>query len=261
MDEKKDAIKDIIEKSGNTFHSKVVKFLREKGWSVLISPYYNDNITDKPREIDIIAEKAIKIEHFIENQYIGTFCERLFIECKYISKEIVFWFDNKDEEKAKNRITADTPLKYPNEINDHHYSTNKEKKVAKLFASNPDKSQDNEIIYKALNQSLNAMIYYKNTPSITSTERTTNLSPVNYPLILCNEFDKLYKTDLEKDGEYSKIEENFQLEVNYAYLNKYKSSIPDYFLIDIIDFNKLDKFLKVLDEDVALIKGRYRREV
>jgi len=34
----KDKIQEIIEASGNNFHADVIKFLREKGWTVLISP-------------------------------------------------------------------------------------------------------------------------------------------------------------------------------------------------------------------------------
>lgn len=56
-----DPVKQIIENSGNGFHYKVVNFLREKGWVVLVSPYYNDNVTDKQREIDIIAEKSLRL--------------------------------------------------------------------------------------------------------------------------------------------------------------------------------------------------------
>lgn len=35
--------------------------LRGRGWTVTVSPYYSENFTDKPREIDIIAEKAVPI--------------------------------------------------------------------------------------------------------------------------------------------------------------------------------------------------------
>jgi hypothetical protein len=53
-----DKVKAIIAQSGNTFHCNVLKYLQDKGWNVLISPYYNDNVSSKPREIDLIAEKA-----------------------------------------------------------------------------------------------------------------------------------------------------------------------------------------------------------
>ena len=47
----------------------------------------------------------------------------------------------------------------------------------------------------------------------------------------------------------SNISEDFQLEVNYAYVSKGGNSRLDYFLIDIVDFNKFEIFLTVLQDD------------
>lgn len=65
--EKKSAAQKIIERSGNSFHSRVVKKLRELEWGVLVSPHYNNNFTDKPREIDIIAEKKFDVNEFMND--------------------------------------------------------------------------------------------------------------------------------------------------------------------------------------------------
>lgn len=107
---KKESIKELIEKSGNNFHYEVVKFLRNKEWTVLISPYYNDNISDKPREIDIIAEKKFDIKDDFGYAWIATLNVRLFIECKYISKPVALWFDKKDKEMATKRVIKDIPI-------------------------------------------------------------------------------------------------------------------------------------------------------
>jgi len=243
-----------------SFIVRLLVFLREAGWTVLISPYYNDNITDKPREIDIVAEKPFVIkEHF--GNFLGTLNIKFFVECKYINREIVFWFDDKDKEKAVKRIMRDVGLKSPDEnstINKHHYL--KDNKVAKLFSSNPNKLLDNELIYKAINQSLNAMVYYKNSGSMLSDRRQYIKKIVNYPLIICNTFNKFYKVDVGNNS-YSKIDDNFQLEINYAYLDRNKNSQHDYFLIDIVDFsnNRFDNFLKELeDNDIKIIKERLK---
>jgi hypothetical protein len=53
----------ILKRSGHAQHSRVVNLLRGDGWSVVVSPYYSDNFSDKPREIDIIAEKAFSYDH------------------------------------------------------------------------------------------------------------------------------------------------------------------------------------------------------
>jgi len=274
MAEKKDSIKELLEKNANRFHFEVVNFLRDNSWEVLISPYYKDNITEKPREIDIIAEKEFPVKGFPDRfaeKEIGNVNVKLFIECKYIKNSILFWFDKKDEEKARKRVEKDlSPLKLPESeaatIYKHHY-LNKEQ-VAKLSESTKNKTQEHEIIYKALNQSLNAMIYYKNTPPIISKVKGNGLSTfktINYPLILCNSFDKFYRvTNSEGKTKYSKIlGKSFQLEVNYVYFDKLlKGDNVDYFLIDIIDFVKFNDFLHLLKTpEIDSIVEMERRQV
>src|SRR3989304_4244472 len=86
MSQELDKVKVIIDQSGNTFHCKVLKYLQEKGWIVLISPYYNDNVSSKPREIDLIAEKEFNVEDGLRTPF-RTVKVKLFIECKYIPQK------------------------------------------------------------------------------------------------------------------------------------------------------------------------------
>ena len=255
----KDKIKNLIEKSGNNFHYQVVNFLREKGWSVLVSPYYCDNLTNKPREIDIIAEKNFDIKKTYRQRSfpVNTLLIRLFIECKYIPGIICFWFDNKDREKAIERILADTPLKPPDEyvlINKHHYLESSQ--VAKLSSSSKS-NQDKDIFYTAINQSLNAMIYYRSMSPLLLKDLIVNReirSTVNYPLILCNCFDNIYRV---KGSDGVKISDNyFQVELNYVYRDKDKNDRKEYFLIDVVEFKKFGLFLEEALEkkDIGIIK-------
>jgi len=236
-------IKEIIEESGNTFHFEVVDFLRKKDWGVLISPYYSDSISNKSREVDIIAEKDFLIENELEDKT-GLIRVRFFIECKYIKKEIVFWFDKKDTEKALKKLVNSTLLK-PSTVNTaiENHRCFKEEDVAKLFSSSQDKLQENEPIYRALNQSLNSMISYTDINPVTKLPRRKLPveETVDYPIILCNSFDKFYKSDT------SGISDNFQLEINYAYRYNDKN-LHDYFLIEIVDFDKFDNFLEKLEK-------------
>lgn len=218
---KLDIAKEIVNRSGNNFHYQVVNFLRERGWNVLVSPYYTDNLTDKPREIDIIAEKAFDVTAFISN-WIGTINVKLFIECKYINTNNVFWFDAINKQEVIKRIMTDTPLEDPREnisIEKHHYMN--VEKVAKLFASENKSQENGEVFYKAINQNLNALVYYKNKGNasiIPKGGKTVNvLCALNYPLIVCNSFDNLFGIDVVEGIEPKNIENNFQLEVNYTY--------------------------------------------
>lgn len=253
----KPKVQEIIDKSGNSFHSRVVNLLRGQGWTVLVSPYYSDNFTDKPREIDIIAEKKFDVHDF--HGWEGTVNVQLFIECKYINCETVFWFDAKDKERAVKRITSDTGMDEParnTAITKHHYYT--DVSVAKLFASEKSRGEDNEIISKAINQNLNATVYYRKHPlkliTVPDGYIQKILKRVSYPLIVVNSFDTFHSTTMGGDGATTQITEPFQLEVNYAYVDKERNSQNEYFLVDVVSLDKLTEFLTSIENsDVKTI--------
>src|SRR5688572_1817772 len=87
-----DEIQAIVDESGNSFHCKVTNFLKENGWHTLVSPYYMDGATNKPREIDLITEKQWSRESDHGHRQSGAVTIKLFIECKYIPQPTVFWF-------------------------------------------------------------------------------------------------------------------------------------------------------------------------
>ena len=242
----------LIEQSGNTLHYAVVRFLREKEWTVSISPYYSDYATDQSREVDIIAERLYPIHRSPFDQFVGTINVRLFIECKYLNGEIAFWFDSKNKANATARITSDTPLTQDNIYTQkHHYLL--DERMAKLFSKKLGSDQD--IIHKALTQVLHVIIYYKeyHTPSMLLPDCQKILAHLNYPVIICHSFENFYQVH-EDGNEFSRIFENFQLEVNYTYLSRAGSSKLDYFLIGVVDFNKMENFLALLEEaDIGAI--------
>ncbi len=246
-------IEKIIQNSGNNFHCRVSNFFNSKNWTTLISPYYTDIVTDKPREIDIIAENEYPLlNHF--GRKAGTVNISLNIECKYLSKETVFWFDKKDTYKANEWILKNTPHQEIIRSRDKHRYLNTNEKVAKLFASSNKPSSENEMFYKALNQCLNAMVYNRRSDSIIQRNQSTKvLKTIEYPVIICNSFEKLYRVEIDDDSKISKIQDNFQIEVNYAYLDFNQKRRREYFLIDVIDFNKTDEFLDVLQKDAESI--------
>jgi len=250
-DRKGEKVRKLIEESGNNFHFMVVDFLRENGWTTLVSPYYNDYLSDKAKEIDIVTEKIFYTKNVFgaDTGYIKV---RFFIECKYIKNDIVFWFDNKDKEKSFELVVHSTPLKENNTYTErHHYLINNP--VAKLFSSNSNKD---DIIYKALTQSIHSMIYFRNNNfPIHQKTYLKKSCIINYPIILCNSFDNFYRVDKGAKEGYSAIDSSFQLEVNYAYLDKDKNNRNEYFIIDIVDFRKFGKFISELEaSDVYAVK-------
>lgn len=255
MSQDLDKVKAIIAQSGNTFHCKVLKYLQGKDWTVLISPYYNDNVSSKPREIDLIAEKEFDAKNGC-GTFLGTVNVKLFIECKHIPQKTVFWFHDKDKLKAIELVNQMIPRgKGHPSIMQHHYLAGVDS-VAKLFADERKNSADNEIFYKAQNQCLNAMVSCRNKGSIIKLPPGRNgyvLEIINYPIIVCNSFDNLYRVEIDTDIEPPKITENFQLEVNYAYMTSNGNNRNKYFLIDILNFNSFDIFLEKIEVDTGLV--------
>lgn len=246
-------VEDIIKESGNSFHAKVVNYLRDKDWMVVISPYYKDNATDKSREVDIMAEKAYQAisEHGIDLGYVHV---RLFIECKYINKDTVFWFDERDGVKSKEWVIKFTPCENNNIHTDkHHYLINNE--VAKLFSSQKDKSTLNEPIYTAINQSLSSMIYLRTIQTMLPKVPGRRMRClINYPLIICNNFKKFHQVTMQSDKPNT-IDKPFQIEVNYAYKDPHKETNENkYFLIDVANFEKIDDYFDLLNEDINIMK-------
>jgi hypothetical protein len=261
MTKKKTAVEEIMERSGNGFHTRVVNLLREQKWTTLVSPYYSDNFTDKPREIDIIAERKFDVNDFISD-WLGTLNIRLFVECKYITGDTVFWFDNKDIARATERIMADTGMDHPNHninIQELHYFA--DVPVAKLFSSEKSRGEDNEIMNKAINQNLNALVYYRNRTDLIPNDphfRNQVLRRVSYPIIVVNSYEHFFRTSMaDGTGKVEPITEPFQLEVNYAYVDKERTGRNEYFLIDVVSFDKLPEFLAMLEKtDIKAVIGK-----
>src|SRR5688572_32786563 len=72
---------------------------------------------------------------------------------------------------------------------------------------------------------------------------------VEMPVMLCNSFADFYRVEMEDQPTPQPINENFQLEVNYAYRDLRGNHMSEYFLVDIVDFNKLEDYIKVLEYD------------
>jgi hypothetical protein len=256
-------IEKSAKESGNNFHHQVLKRLKDEGCFVQISPYYNDFVSEKPREIDLLAEKTFKVyeSSFLREQVKGLINVRLYIECKYIpeSVEIVFWFYERDKFKVEELVTKDTGLSAGNSYSrKHHYLKNSDK-VVKLINHKvkTTRGEDKEIFYKALNQSLNATISLRGKKSIIPNAylgAQKMIKTIHYPVIVCNSFENFYKMNMDVEGTPSNIKDNFQLEVNYTFIDKDRNQKDEYFLIDVVAIEKLNEFLFSLNDDISAIK-------
>jgi hypothetical protein len=245
----------LVEESGMITHFKTTDILRKNGWSVLISPYYHDSISDSIRETDIIAEKQFNLSKDVFCDFSIQLNIQLFIECKYIKQEIAFWFDeiNVKEEITNIEKEIDLNLAYeksgdiePKKF--HHFDY---KSAAKLFSTNSNKE---DVIYKAMNQCLHSQINYRRTgknPIFNRFYEKSFSKIVQYPVIVCDNFENLFEVKFDDKGSFSTegMKKNFVLEANYR---------DDYFLIDVVGINYLSVFLKSIEEEAKSLLEAYR---
>ena len=245
-------INTLIEESGMITHFKTSNILRKGEWSVLVSPYYYDSISDSIRETDLIAEKQFYSSVRLDNSSVQVNIQ-LFIECKYIKQEIAFWFDNIDKDKAVENLENEVDLRIMYnrsgaDIALEKFHTLHNDSVAKLFSTNTNKE---DVMYKAMNQCLHSQINYRKTGKKLifnkhSDFRGSRSQIVQYPVIICDNFDNLNKVNFNEveNFETEKLKNHFVLETNYR---------EDYFLIDVVDILFLDQFLTILDEEARAI--------
>jgi hypothetical protein len=248
------------------FHYQVYNYFRNKGWKVQLSPYYIDNYTQKPREVDIIAEKFYKIEPSTiistnlkeglsdQQKYIGTFNVRLYIECKLKKlEEYILFFEKpinkKFEVLLESRNIFYSEAEIPN-IEIHCFNRD----VSKLFSI---QSKLHDYFFDAINQSLHSMIYF-NTLFKKEGPIISLFSPeeLNYLKILAiASFPVVILEDIKtKDINNKSIEDNFVAEVNYAYYDEINRNFKNkIFYVDVVSFTKIDKFLENLDNSVKKI--------
>jgi hypothetical protein len=131
----------------------------------------------------------------------------------------------------------------------HHYLA-QSPKVAKVFATSANKAPETEPFYKALTQALNAMVSMRGEPiTVPALKNSTPQVVIEFPVVVCSSFDHLFAVDFYAESTPTPISENFQLEVRYAYIGRNNSHYDEYFLLDFVEFNQLEKFAQAIAED------------
>jgi len=242
-------ITDLIQSSGTNFHSKVVRWFSGNGWHVVVSPYYMDQTQSKAREIDLVAEMLWPVTDVFGHRK-DCIAVRLFIECKFIASDAVFWFADKDRASALELVCANGVFRANNFYTEKHHYLSGGPRVAKLFATDNAKAAENEPLYKALNQALNAMTSMRGHPmTIPSVRNGRNPKVIlEYPVVVCSSFDRIFAVDFDADSQPRPVCDNFQLEVCYAYIDRQQRQRNDYFLLDFVAFDKLSEFQDAIDK-------------
>jgi hypothetical protein len=157
-------ITDLISSSGNNFHAKVARWFTDNGWHVVVSPYYMDQSQSKAREIDLLAEKLWPVRDPLGHVK-ADIAVRLFIECKFVATDAVFWFADKDLDSALELVCKNGIFRPDNfYTRKHHYLIRKAPEWPSCFQPVMQRLPRNEPFYKALNQALNAMVSMRGQP-------------------------------------------------------------------------------------------------
>lgn len=261
MTEQEKKIKTLLGKSGIPTHLKAIYFLQTKKWPIIVSPYYYDDFAKSAREIDIIAERIFENQdRFFDER--AAIVVQLFVECKFISQEILIWFDKFDKNRAVAQLEKETGLRiaydkaggYDITWNEFHYL--KHERVAKLFSVN---ANNEDIFYKAISQSLLAKRFYASANRLILKREDRfeyqNISrTIRYPVILCDNFQKLF--EVKNDHAYEQIPSSFLLEVYYNF--EKSNDGGEYVLIDIVDVNKLDVYLQILEAEIKSLVSAFQ---
>lgn len=222
-------VQKLVDGSGNSFHARVARWFRDAGWHVRVSPYYLDRSQEKAREIDLVVEKTVEIRNFA-NRLDGDVIIRLFVECKFVTGHTVFWMAERDQSAAEALVVSSPPFLAENSYTrKHHYLA--DGAVAKLFAAEQSRGVEFEWMYKALNQVLNAQTsMLGQAVTIPQLQRYKARKVVlNFPVVVCSSFERIFRTDFFESGVAQKACENFQLEVSYAYADSQGTPRDGYF--------------------------------
>jgi hypothetical protein len=256
-----------VDENGNDFHYQVIDFFRTKGWSVNISPYYTDLITQKPREIDIIAQKKWPVVEKYRQKSAGILI-RLFIECKWIlpAVSLHFNFIENDQDLAERLARNNDILRernYPPLVDSskeppriHHYLQQNE--VAKNCACVASKGSTKDIFFEAWDQALHALLYFKNQPPkqrwapVDVDFIDEPIYIIDYPMVVVSSFNTFRKRDWNSKIS-TPMNDNFLWSVEYSYIvtarNQEQNHKRESFFIDITSFPTLEEFLGNLERN------------
>lgn len=245
----------LVSESGNNFHAKVARWMQADGWHVAVSPYYMDQTQNKAREIDLVAEKLWPVMDHFGRQPIGHVAIRLFIECKFIPSYSVFWFTDKDMEAAEKLVCLSGRFRADNLYTKKHHYLAQSPRVARLFAASLGRGTDNDPYYKALNQVLNAMISMRggqvSVPALKKRGRGP-MALLEFPVVVCSSFQQIYGVDFFADSTPQRVADNFQLEIEYAYLDRGGAQRDEHLLLDFVEFEQLSTFAAAIEEDAKV---------
>lgn len=232
-------VKEIIADSGHNLNFEVVEMLEKNKWNVEIGQYYVDDITDKPREIDIVASKTIRADEFARDGYDparGDFYVNLFIECKYFKELTVFWMRDKNPEKTLEAFKVEgMNLEQFLEVSQEkpHYFDFKTR-VGKLFDGPVQKD-----VMDAATTPLKSLTFFRD---------SRHQKGLYYPVVVYDGPGKLFNQDKGQ-------EKNVIFEMNYSYRGRDgRIKEKEIFYIEFVPKEIFISFLTAIEKDIQQVR-------
>jgi hypothetical protein len=154
----KSEVENIIAKSGHNLHEWTVNYLMDEDYRVEISPYYVDAHTDKPREVDIVARKRMRVFQKTDEHAVNLV---LAIDCKYLKQPTVFWAFPNEKNHSALKVTGANLEELFGNAGEGSFIYFGAEPIARLFQSG-DRSSDEpttDPIYKACSQAISGAIF------------------------------------------------------------------------------------------------------
>ncbi|MDO8451530.1 MAG: hypothetical protein Q7S76_01540 [bacterium] len=223
-----------ILESGHNLHLRVASDLENEGWDVELASYYVDDLSDKPREIDIVAEMPFHGGSVSDGSLEEIFRTRLFIECKHFKTPIALRTLPIDISEAHESIVTHTLGKTSSDIwgDRHHYA---KPRVAKLWTTMEER---NDPFFDGLASTTKSLLYYLGTRASRG---------IFYPVLVYDGIDGMYEiqgSDLS-NLESAPLVKRALVSFNYAY-NEVFTNKPRRrpLLIDVVHSDELPTLIK-----------------
>ncbi len=234
-----------LQTSGNNLHLDIAEILERDGWKVELSSYYFDDITDKPREIDIVATLEVRTPTSPISTSSEKFNVNLFIECKHFTQDIAFRMNKAKPDKLMEALLVEVYNK--NEIvrqsdleSIHHHL--KLKLVGVLYDASNKLQKD---IFDAITQPIKSYSYFQDKLQ----------QGLTYLAVIYRGIDGIYPisspSDLTTLPSLNPVDD-LTMGINYS--SKKFGTKSKYFLIDFIHEKKIIDYLKQIKNESSKLR-------
>lgn len=252
-----ETLKKVIEESGNRLHLRVADLLTKGEWTVQLSPYYVDELTTAPREIDIIASRRIPVnDSFVHEK--DYFWIHLIIECKHLTKAVAFYeFRNKhpfDPVVAirtgnLNRSEIIDNMSFARE---HHYV--QAGNTARLYElERGEIASGSDDIYKSITQVVKALIFQEH-----GFRGQPEGRAIYYPVVVYDGIVGVWTLagTPNPDPASAELQQRNLYALQYAYKDMGNANIrKEWFIVDFVHWDVLPKLLEDIAKDRTKLVG------